>query len=116
MISEEKVNLYEKPLLLHMSDFAALISYIFFQLRLPERESSEASFGGAASNEPGDKLPSKSTQQSQDNLPSKSTQSTQDKKESGWPVFYDGEKLLLTEFKDDLWISVISGLSRSDNI
>ena len=74
-----------------MSDFAAVISHIYFQVRSPDRDSCEPSLGEAASTQPLDILPSKSTQLSQD------------KKETGWPIFYDGEKLLPTEFKEDLW-------------
>ena len=89
--------------LVRMSDFTALFSHFFFQVRLTERYSCEASFGDAAFNQPLDTLPSKSTQQPQNTLPSKSTQPAQDEKETGLPVFYDGEKLLLTEFQEDLW-------------
>ena len=91
----------------HMSDFTSVISHIFFQVRLPDKDSCEASFGGAASNQPGDTLPTKKAiQQPQDTSSSKSTQpaqSTQDEKETGWPIFFDGEKLLPTAFKEDLW-------------
>ena len=77
-----------------MPDFDVVIFHIFFQVRLPERDPSEASFVEAASSRPQNSLPSKSTQQSH---------STQDKKETGWPIFCDGGMLLPTEFKEDLW-------------
>ena len=75
-----------------MKDPRGIISHIFFQVRSPKRDSCEPGVGEAASNQPRDKLPSKSTQKS-----------SQDGQDTGWPIFFDGEKLLPSEFKEDLW-------------
>ena len=94
-------------------------------MRSSKRDCCEPGLGQGATDQPGDmsaspskptsqsrdKLPSKPTPQSPDKLPSKvtlqspskPTQSSQGGEDAGWPIFFDGEKLLPTEFKEDLW-------------
>ena len=71
---------------------------------MPKKDPCKPSAGEAASNQPRDQLPLKS--QSLDKLPSKSSlqpQSSRGGEDTGWPIFFDGEKLLQTTFKEDLW-------------
>ena len=104
---------------------SAFFSLFFFQVNLPKTDNSEPGFTDAGSSEKTAlkvMLPSRSNQQywtsnsaqqlsTQDKLPEESlpsisnpkAQITQEEKETEWPVFFDGEKLLPTTFKEELW-------------
>ena len=101
-----------------------LLNFCLLQVNLPKTDNSEPGFAEADSSKQTTlkvTLPSRSSKQSstsksaqqhstrdkllEEKLPSSSTlkaQSAQEEKETEWPVFFDGEKLLPTAFKEDL--------------